>query len=198
MLWKIALHPARSAACFGQKTSGNEAVAWSHLSENDVFSQNMVTERQTKTTTLVRLFGLSIQDNQRLSGTQWSVVWSSWTMDGWYRCTDTFFVRLSHNTYIRVHTHTEYWFLIIPLHKYWKKTHTKLNHFLTTTEVSLKYNIWHFIHSFKLGCVDFVQPLYVFPTCQHVAKGSLPHMYNNTRKDSAGKRHAPVLPWILT
>lgn len=43
MLWKVALHPARRSASFGQQTSGNEAVGWSNLSENDVLSQNMVT-----------------------------------------------------------------------------------------------------------------------------------------------------------
>ena len=43
VLWKVPLHPARGSASFGQQTSGNEAVGWSHLSENDVLCQNMVT-----------------------------------------------------------------------------------------------------------------------------------------------------------
>ncbi len=43
VLWKVPLHPARRSAMFGQQTSGNEAVGWSNLSENDVLRQNMVT-----------------------------------------------------------------------------------------------------------------------------------------------------------
>lgn len=43
VLWKVPLHPAGSSASFGQQTSGNEAVSWGNLSENDVLSQNMVT-----------------------------------------------------------------------------------------------------------------------------------------------------------
>lgn len=43
VLWKVALHPARPSARFGQQTSGFEAVVRSNLSENDVLSQNMVT-----------------------------------------------------------------------------------------------------------------------------------------------------------
>lgn len=43
VLRKIALHPTRRSASFGQQTSGNEAVGWGHLPENDVLCQNMVT-----------------------------------------------------------------------------------------------------------------------------------------------------------
>lgn len=43
VLWKVPLHPARRSACFGQQTSGNEAVGWSDLSEDNVLRQDMVT-----------------------------------------------------------------------------------------------------------------------------------------------------------
>lgn len=43
LLGEVALHPARRSAGFGQQTSGNEAVGWSHLPENDVLGQDMVT-----------------------------------------------------------------------------------------------------------------------------------------------------------
>lgn len=46
MLWKVPLHPARRSASFGQQTSGNEAVGWGNLPENDVLSQYMVTEEE--------------------------------------------------------------------------------------------------------------------------------------------------------
>lgn len=42
VLWKVALHPAGWSASFGQQTSGNEAVGWTDLPENDVLCQNMV------------------------------------------------------------------------------------------------------------------------------------------------------------
>lgn len=48
VLWKVPLHPARRSARFGQETSRNEAVGWSNLSENDIFSQNMVTVGEKK------------------------------------------------------------------------------------------------------------------------------------------------------
>lgn len=46
VLWKVALHPARGTASFGQKTPGNEAVGWGNLSENYIFSQDMVTVKE--------------------------------------------------------------------------------------------------------------------------------------------------------
>lgn len=64
LLWKVGLHPARCSARFGQETSGKEAVCWSNLSENDVFSQNMVTvgeKEKIRITTIQNLCGLIIK-----------------------------------------------------------------------------------------------------------------------------------------
>lgn len=43
LLWKVALHPSRCSASFGQQTSGNQAVGWCNFPEDDVLRQNMVT-----------------------------------------------------------------------------------------------------------------------------------------------------------
>lgn len=61
MLWKILLHPSRCPARFGQKSSGNEAVGWGDLPENNVLSQDMVTTKQIKTCMLIETHSVELK-----------------------------------------------------------------------------------------------------------------------------------------